>query len=142
MRSWSVSGNESAMTWLLTRRPADVNGRHMNVRLLCDTSHETRNAAFDCFEASSPNVVLFFGTLIGRREFSYNSGYGRAATGAKSKAIADWRIHPDDLETIRAMARKAGRKVSPCGKSPGRPKKPKLGPKPHPKQLNLFGSNR
>lgn len=92
-----------------------------------------------CFDIDSPTVTLHFGNMVGAREFSYNSGFGKALATSKEAPIREWRIHPEDLEQIREMARKQGRRVSPCGKSPGRPRQPKRGPKPHPKQLH-FGN--
>jgi hypothetical protein len=92
------------------------------------------------FDIDSPVVTIHFGNMIGAREFSYNSGYGgKALATSKEAGIRDWRIDPDDLEAIRDMARKEGRKVSPCGKSPGRPRQPKRGKPPHPRQMH-FGS--
>lgn len=94
------------------------------------------------FHGSQPTVTLHFGNLIGAREFSFQSGYGKAIATSKEAPIRDWRIHHEDLEVIRDMARKEGKVVKPCGKSTGRPRKPKRGPNPHPRQLNLIGSDR
>lgn len=89
------------------------------------------------FTIDQPTVTIHFGNMVGAREFSYQSGYGKALATSKEAPIRDWRIHRDDLEVIRDMARAEGKVVKPCGKSTGRPRQPKRGPKPHPKQLSF-----
>ena len=111
----------------------------MNVRIVHQHTRAERTGTLQCFDVDSPTAVLHFGTMIGSREFSLNSGYGKALATSKEAPIRDWRIHPEDLEVIRDMARAEGKSVKPCGKSTGLPRKPKRGPDPHPKQMH-FGS--
>ena len=118
----------------------------MNVRIVHQHTGAVRvgllgtNDRESPFDIDSPTVTIHFGNMIGAREFSYNSGYGKALATSKEAPIRDWRIHPEDLEVIRDMARREGKVVKPCGKSTGRPRKPKRGPNPDPRQLNLVGS--
>ncbi len=102
---------------------------------------QRRTGTFECFDVDAPVVVLHFGTLVGNREFSLNTGYGKALATSKEALIREWRIVLADLEVLRSEARAKGKKVRPCGKSPWRPREPKKGKPPHPRQLS-FGDNR
>src|SRR5262245_30731786 len=100
----------------------------MNVRIIHEHTGAERvgrlgmNDRNSPFTLDQPTVTIHFGNLVGAREFSYNSGYGKALATSKEAPIREWRIHPEDLAVIRDMARAEGKSVKPCGKSPGRPR--------------------
>lgn len=114
----------------------------MNARIVHQHTGVERVGTLGVFTKDSPLVTLHFGNMIGCREFNINHGFGHSLATSKEAPIRNWKIHPEDLEVIRQKARAQGKVVKPCGKSTGRKRKPRTGPKPHPRQLNLIGSDK
>src|SRR5262245_55922377 len=121
--------------------PAEHRVKNIDVRIVHATNGKEYTGVLECFGIDDNHAVLAFGTMIGRREFNFNHGWGVARQSEEKGKIREWRIHPDDLEAVRAEARAAGKKVNPCGKGRGRKRQPRKGKPAHPKQLH-FGDIR
>jgi len=73
---------------------------------------------------------VHFGAMIGMREVSWNHGHGVGG-------FSSWKVKPEDLEQLRAIARGAERNVKPCGLGTGRPRKPRGAKPAHTRQLSF-----
>jgi hypothetical protein len=117
----------------------EVRVRNINVRIVHTTNPKVYTGTLECFGLEDNHAVIFFGTMIGRREFNFNHGWGVAPQKENAGKITEWKIHPADLESVRSEAKRVGKKVSPCGKGTGRKRQPRRGKEGDPRQLH-FGS--
>lgn len=74
---------------------------------------------------------LRLGAMAGSASFSLGHGWG-------AKPVDDWRISRESLAALRAWALENGREIHAVPRSTGRPRRPRRGRTPHPRQVDLF----